>query len=229
MWTRWITSFKSTTSPFHTYFGGQNKGTSLPGHLSLLSSRSNIVDGCPFLRMGSPPRGSRCVGEMVSGGTVITYKSVGTQCSTECTSSFQRQCQTQTDPIDDRQFNSRFLHQSRGRDKICSPVRNDMEDSTLVSPLGVQLQAAHIPRKKNTIANQLSRGRQIKKMTEWSLNQHVVPQIFRVYSTPNIDLFATRENRKLTVFCSPFPDPLACGCDALVVEICLHIHFRRQY
>lgn len=34
IWTRWITSFKSTTFPFHTYFGGQSMGTSLPGHQS---------------------------------------------------------------------------------------------------------------------------------------------------------------------------------------------------
>ncbi|XP_052680299.1 uncharacterized protein LOC128161099 [Crassostrea angulata] len=84
--------------------------------------------------------------------------------------------------------------------------------------LGIQLKAAHIPGKKNVIADQLSRGRQIPKMTEWSLNQEIVRQIFRVFPTPNIDLFATRENRKLAVFCSPFPDPLAWECDALAVD-----------
>ena len=83
---------------------------------------------------------------------------------------------------------------------------------------GVQLHAAHIPGERNVIADQLSRGRQIPKMTEWSLNQGVVQQIFHIFSTPNIDLFATRENRKLTVFCSPFPDPLAWACDALAVD-----------
>lgn len=82
-WTRWITSFKSTTSPFHTYFSGQSKGTSLPD----FQSRSNIVYGCLGLQMGSPPRESRCVGEMVSDGTVIAYKSVGTQFIGECSSS----------------------------------------------------------------------------------------------------------------------------------------------
>lgn len=43
----------------------------------------------------------------------------------------------------------------------------------------------------------------------------IVQNIFRIFSTPNIDLFATRENRKLTVFRSPFPHHLAWGCDAL--------------
>lgn len=83
---------------------------------------------------------------------------------------------------------------------------------------GIQLKAAHIPGKRNVIADQLSRGRQIPKMTEWSLNQEIVQQIFRAFPTPNIDLFATRENRKLTVFSSPFLDPLAWGCDALAVD-----------
>lgn len=142
---------------------------------------------------------------------------------------FQRQRQTQTDLIVDRQFNSGFLHQSPRRDKICSHVRNDMEDSTLMSPLGCTASGSTHSWEKNVIANQLSRGCQIPKMTEWSLNQDVFQQLFRVYSTPNIDLFATKENGNWTVFCSPFPDPLAWRCDGLVVEECLHMYFRRQY
>lgn len=47
----------------------------------------------------------------------------------------QRQRQIQTDLIVDRQFNS-LLHQSPGRKTICSHVRNDMDDSTLMSLLG---------------------------------------------------------------------------------------------
>lgn len=38
------------------------------------------------------------------------------------------------------------------------------------------------------------------KMTELSLNQDVVQQLFRVYSTPNIDLFATKENENYQSF-----------------------------
>lgn len=53
---------------------------------------------------------------------------------------------------------------------------------------------------KNVIANQLSRGRQIPKMTELSLNQDVVQRLFRVHSTPNIDLFATKENENYQSF-----------------------------
>lgn len=80
------------------------------------------------------------------------------------------------------------------------------------------------------IANQLSRGRQIQKMTELSLNQDEVQRLFRVYSTLNIDLLATKENENYQSFnCSPFQDHLAWRCDGLVVEECLHMQFRCQY
>lgn len=58
-----------------------------------------------------------------------------------------------------------------------------------------------INRGRDLIVNRLSKGRQILKMTEWSLNHktYIVQQIFSVFSI----LFATKENRKLAVFCYP--------------------------
>lgn len=82
----------------------------------------------------------------------------------------------------------------------------------------IVIRAAHIPRKKNVLADNLSRGRQGVRITEWSLKQELVNQFFLRFSTPNIDLFATRENKKLPVFCSPFPDQLAWAVDALSVH-----------
>lgn len=145
------------------------------------------------LRVGSPPRGSQCVGEMDGDRTVITYKSVGTQCSGECTSSLQGQCQTQTSLTEDRQFNSSVLHQSPRGDKVCSPVCDDMEDSALVSPFWDTAQGSHIPEKRNVIANQLFRRRQIPKMTEWSLNQEIVQQIFRAF--PHFKLTCSQQGK----------------------------------
>lgn len=115
---------------------------------SELQSRPNLVDGCINLRVGSPPRGSQCVGEMDGDRTVITYKSVGTQCSGECTSSLQGQCQTQASLAEDRQFNSSVLHQSPRGDKVCSPMRDDMEDSALVSPSRDTAQSSSHSREK---------------------------------------------------------------------------------
>lgn len=63
--------------------------------------------------MGSQPRGSRYVEEMVSDGTVCTYKSE----LSVVDNAFQRQRQIQTYLIVDRQFNSGLLHLSPGRKK----------------------------------------------------------------------------------------------------------------
>lgn len=107
----------------------------------------------------------------------------------------QRQRQIQTDLIVDRQFNS-LLHQSPGRKKICSHVRHGWFYTDVT--FGVYSFEKLTVLGKNVIANQLSRGRQIPKMTELSLNQDVVQQLFRVYSTPNIDLFATRKTKTIS-------------------------------
>ena len=79
----------------------------------------------------------------------------------------------------------------------------------------INLRAAHIPGKKNVIADSLSRSRKYHKLTEWSLDTEVVKKIFQIFYTPNIDLFATRENRQLAVFCSPRPTEGAWCTDAL--------------
>lgn len=111
----------------------------------------------------------------------------------------QRQRQIQTYLIVDRQFNSGLLHLSPGRKKsavMCVMTWMFYTDFTF----GVYSFEKHTFLGKNVIANQLSRGRQIPKMTELSLNQDVVQQLFRVYSTPNIDLFATKENENYQSF-----------------------------
>ena len=79
----------------------------------------------------------------------------------------------------------------------------------------ISILAAHIPGKKNSLADSLSRGNVKVKVTEWSLNCSVAETLFNIYTKPNIDLFATKENRKIQTFCSPYPDPEAWSCDAL--------------
>ena len=79
----------------------------------------------------------------------------------------------------------------------------------------IHIHAAHIPGKKNCLADKLSRGQKLVRLTEWALKPSIVQHIFQIMGTPNIDLFATRANSQLPVFCSPYPDPLAWTCDAL--------------
>ena len=78
------------------------------------------------------------------------------------------------------------------------------------------LKAAHIAGVQNFLADSLSRIQ--VKSTEWSLNVTVVETIFKHWGHPNIDMFATRQNRKTTVFCSWKTDHLAFAQDALSIS-----------
>ena len=81
----------------------------------------------------------------------------------------------------------------------------------------IQLQARHIPGALNVLADSLSRPDQ-PISTEWSLHPHVVDRICQVWGTPQIDLFATRYNRKFPQFVSPIPDETALAVDALSIS-----------
>ena len=78
----------------------------------------------------------------------------------------------------------------------------------------IQLRARHIPGSLNVLADSLSRPDQ-PIPTEWSLHQGVVDRICQVWGSPQIDLFATRFNRKFQLFVSPIPDETALAVDAL--------------
>ena len=76
------------------------------------------------------------------------------------------------------------------------------------------LKAHHIPHQLNVIADKLSRLGQTFQ-TEWSLNPEVFQAICSWWHQPQVDLFATRFNNKLTQFVLPVPDPQAWAVDAL--------------
>ena len=76
------------------------------------------------------------------------------------------------------------------------------------------VRARHIPGCLNVIANHLSRPNQPIK-TEWSLHPKIVRRIFRVWGTPELDMFATLSNSHLPQFMSPIPEPRALSVDAL--------------
>ena len=56
------------------------------------------------------------------------------------------------------------------------------------------------------------RGKVIQK--DWSLHQQIFNQIYRIWHTPMVDLFATHLNYKLPIYVSPVPDKKACKIDA---------------
>uniref|UniRef100_A0AC34FW88 Reverse transcriptase domain-containing protein n=1 Tax=Panagrolaimus sp. ES5 TaxID=591445 RepID=A0AC34FW88_9BILA len=74
------------------------------------------------------------------------------------------------------------------------------------------LVATHIPGKKNVEADKKSRV--FKEKHEWSLDRQIVEGLFLKWETPEIDLFASRLNRKCNKFFSLNPDPEATATDA---------------
>ena len=74
--------------------------------------------------------------------------------------------------------------------------------------------ARHIPGCLNVIADHLSRPHQ-PIPTEFSLHPVIVKRIFRVWGTPEVDMFATLSNSHLPRFMSPVPEPRALAVDAL--------------
>ena len=76
------------------------------------------------------------------------------------------------------------------------------------------VRARHIPGCLNVIADHLSRPNQ-PIPTEWSLHPEIVSHIFRVWGTPEVDMFATLSNSHLPRFMSPVPEPRALAVDAL--------------
>ena len=86
------------------------------------------------------------------------------------------------------------------------------------NPRQIVLKARHIPGCLNVIADMLSHQSQVIQ-TEWSLRQEVFDLLCQTRHRPEVDLFATRYNCKLTKFVSPVPDPKACAVDALTVSL----------
>ena len=78
----------------------------------------------------------------------------------------------------------------------------------------IVVRARHIPGCLNVIADHLSHPDQ-PIPTEWSLDPEIMTRIFRVWGTPEVDMFATLSNSHLPRFMSPVPEPRALAVDAL--------------
>ena len=80
----------------------------------------------------------------------------------------------------------------------------------------ISLSARHILGSLNVLADQLSRIQIDPK--EWTLSAKVTAEIFRLWGTPQVDLFANRWTHRLPSFCSPCPDQDAWQVDALSID-----------
>ena len=88
----------------------------------------------------------------------------------------------------------------------------------LIKEKGWFIKARHIPGRFNVIADQLSRDDQIIS-TEWSLHPQVAQNLFKRWFRPDIDLFATKYNKKCRLYVSPVPDDDAMAIDGLSLSL----------
>ena len=75
--------------------------------------------------------------------------------------------------------------------------------------------ATHIAGRLNVSAD--SKSRRFQEKHEWMLNKDAFKVILSFYPELNIDLFATRLNNQLALYCSRKPDPGCAFVDALAI------------
>lgn len=80
----------------------------------------------------------------------------------------------------------------------------------------IWLHAEHIPSEQNSIADKLSRLKNLD--TEWELAQYAFSRITDKFGLPEIDLFATLSNTKCEKFCSWIIESQAWAIDAFSIS-----------
>ena len=87
---------------------------------------------------------------------------------------------------------------------------------TILDKFKIVLLPTHLPGHRNVRADALSRLGHASP-TEWRLGHEALDKLFSAWGQPTIDLFATKENKVLPIFCSPYPDESAWAVDALSI------------
>ena len=113
-----------------------------------------------------------------------------------------------------RQFDSSSYINKQGGTRSPTLLRLTVDLFLWLEAQNIIIRARNIPGCLNVIADHLSRPSQ-PISTEWSLHPEIVKRIFRVWGTPEVDMFATLSNSYLPCFMSPIPEPRALAVDAL--------------
>ena len=94
-----------------------------------------------------------------------------------------------------------------------SPLLNTLAQEILrwTESLSIRLAPQFLPGSNNVLADALSRPHQLPH-SEWSLNMTVFQSLRRLWPV-QIDLFATSENHRCSIYFSPFRDPMSAGTD----------------
>ena len=97
-----------------------------------------------------------------------------------------------------------------------SPLLNSLAQEILrwTESLSIRLAPQFLPGSNNVLADALSRPHKLPH-SEWSLNMTVLQSLRKLWPI-QIDLFATSENRRCSIYFSPFHDPMSAGTDAFL-------------
>ena len=97
-----------------------------------------------------------------------------------------------------------------------SPLLNTFAQESLrwTESLSIRLAPQFLPGSNNVLADALSRPLQLPH-SEWSLNLTVFPSLRSLWPV-QIDLFATPDNHRCSIYFSPFRVPLSAGTDAFL-------------
>ena len=97
-----------------------------------------------------------------------------------------------------------------------SPLLNSLAQEILrwTESLSIRLAPQFLPGSQNVLADALSRPHQLPH-SEWSLNMDVFLSLRRLWPV-QIDLFATSDNRRCSIYFSPLHDPMSAGTDAFL-------------
>ena len=97
-----------------------------------------------------------------------------------------------------------------------SPLLNTLAQEILrwTESLSIRLAPQFLPGSNSVLADTLSRPHQLPH-SEWSLNLTVFQSLRRLWPV-QIDLFATSDTHRCSIYFSPFRDPMAAGTDAFL-------------
>ena len=97
-----------------------------------------------------------------------------------------------------------------------SPLLNSLAQEILrwTESLSIRLAPQFLPGSNNVLADALSRPHQLPH-SEWSLNMTVFLSLRKIWPV-QINLFATSENRRCSIYFSPFRDPMSAGTDSFL-------------
>ena len=170
--------------------------------------------GCLHGRLGSPYEYEPHLREMDKRTVQVPHKPVGIDCSAVSSPPLGENPPKQCSACCNGQCDRCCIYQQQGGTVSRTMCVEVMNLWIWAHKRNIHLIARHIPGKLNVLADSLSRDGQILP-TEWSLSPTIFTKLCREFTTPWIDLFATRWNKKLENYVSPIPDSQAAATDAL--------------